>query len=80
MRPTIPGQPTGTQSFLGWNFLFFVSERDWNGLVYGKAEVHGPDGLRCTFNAIRRSTRSAVEDQLREECFAWATEEGIRSL
>jgi hypothetical protein len=79
MRPTIPDQPTSTQRFSKWNFVFFVGDRDWDELVYGKAEVHGPEGLRCTFNVMRRSTSGGVEELLKQECYAWATEEGIRS-
>lgn len=78
MPSTIPDEPTSTQRFLKWTFFFFVGTRDWDGLVHGKAEVHGSEGLRCSFSLVRHATRKGIEEELKLECYAWTTEHARR--
>ena len=74
MRIKVPSEPTQRQSFLDWHFIFYISERDWDGLVMGKAEVHRDGTTYCTFNLARKAAAGAVQTELKEECIAWIRE------
>jgi len=77
---SIPTTATATEAFLGWTFLFYVGERNWDGIVMAKAEVAEHGKIVCSFTLARKSTRAGAQERLKEECVAWVTSAGNARL
>lgn len=72
-----PLHPSASSSFLQWQFLFYIGQANWDGLVLGKAEVRRDGRVECVFQVNRRATPGDVHARLKEECIAWVTEKGM---
>lgn len=73
---TLPLEPSSKRSFLRWEFAFYIGERNFEGFVFGKAEVLSGESIECVFQVGRKTTREHAEAQLLEECIAYVTEKG----
>jgi len=63
--------------YLEWEFVFFVPERDFDGVLHGRAEVIRACDLRleCTFSLSRKQgSLRQLRGDLNEECLAWVSE------